>query len=316
MPEGDTIRRAADVLRGSLLGETIVDARGRAGVARMERLVGSRVVEVRSLGKHLLIAFDVGLTLHTHLGMHGAWHRYRDGERWRRRRDAAVAILRTSRAAAVCFDAAIIELIETRAVPIHPGLSALGPDLLAPDLDPAAVVSRLLSPVRATRPVAEVLLDQTAVAGIGNVHRCEVLFLARVDPFRSMGTLRPDDIEDLLRRAATLLRANVGGGRRATVPRPGERGAAAVQDLAAGGLVPWSGTGLGHDGLGAAAHWHGLWVYRRTGRPCRRCGTAIRSVAMGEPLRRLYWCPTCQAPDIDAGAERARGPAGGVPGGR
>jgi endonuclease-8 len=316
MPEGDTIRRTADVLRGSLLGETIVDARGRAGVARMERLVGSRVVEVRSLGKHLLIGFDVGLTLHTHLGMHGAWHRYRDGERWRRRRDAAVAILRTSRVVAVCFDAAVIELIETRALPIHPALSALGPDLLAPDLDPATAVSRLLSPVRAARPVAEVLLDQTAVAGVGNVLRCEVLFLARVDPFRTVDTLRPEVIEDLLRRSVTLLRANVGGGARATVPRPGERGPAAVQDLAAGGLVPWSGAELGHGDLGAATRWQGLWVYRRTGRPCLRCGTSIRSVAMGEPPRRLYWCPTCQAPDLDVAIERPEGTAGGVPGGR
>jgi endonuclease-8 len=301
MPEGDTIRRTADVLRRSLLGETIVDARGQAGAVRIERLVGGRVIEVRSLGKHLLIGFDSGLTLHTHLGMHGAWHRYLDGERWRRRRDAAVAVLRTRGSTVVCFDAPVVELVETRALPIHPALASLGPDLLAREFDPAVAARRLLGPRHAARPVAEVLLDQSAVAGIGNVYRSELLFLTRVDPFRLVGSLGVAVVEGILRLAVALLGANIGGGARATVPRAGERGPDTLAGPVDGEILTPIHAGSGHPRR------DGLWVYRRAGRPCRRCGTTIRSLALGSPPRRLYWCSTCQPRSVDPVANPHQG---------
>ena len=82
MPEGDTLFRTADVLRRVLLGEEILSAQARPGGARLDLVVGSRVDVVRARGKHLLIGFDVGLTLHTHLGMKGSWHRYGSDEPW------------------------------------------------------------------------------------------------------------------------------------------------------------------------------------------------------------------------------------------
>lgn len=263
MPEGDTLFRTATVLREVLLGRTVSAARGRAGGPQMARVVGSRVHRVDSVGKHLLIGFDDGLSLHTHLGMNGSWHRYRPGERWRRSPARAVCVIETPGAVAVCFDAPVAELLDTRALAIHPALSRLGPDLIeaAPDVD--AALARLAEPDRRSTTIAEALLDQRAMAGLGNVYRSEVLFLERVDPFRAVGELAPSTLERLVATGARLLRANTGGPRRTT-------------------------TGRDRDG-------ERLWVYRRTGRPCRRCGTPVRSTVVGALPRRLWWCPTCQA---------------------
>jgi endonuclease-8 len=260
MPEGDTIFRIAATMRRTLGDDPIVHARGRPGGAQLERLVGCRVLRVTPQGKHLLIDFEGGLTLHTHLGMLGSWHRYRPGERWRRPADEAVAVLETGRAVAVCFAAPTVELMETRAVRLHPGLAELGPDLLDPTTDLELVARRLAGDGRS---VAEALLDQRLVAGVGNVYRNEALAACRLDPFEPAAEVGVERLTALLATTASILRSNVGQPVRSTVPgaRAGER-----------------------------------WVYRRAGRPCRRCGTLIRSASVGRPPRTLYWCPRCQAP--------------------
>jgi endonuclease VIII len=274
MPEGDTLARTAAVLRAVLVGALVTRAAGRTGGAAVGRLEGSRVVAVQSRGKHLLIDVDTGLTLHSHLGMTGSWHRYAPGEPWRRAASRAVVVIETERAVAACFDAPLVEVLETRALRWHPVLAALGPDLLADPPDIATAVSRLREPGRAARPIAEVLLDQSAVAGIGNVYRSEVLFIEGIDPFAATGSLDPVVLERLLRTAAQLLRSNLGGGARRT------RG----QDARAGRALPGLATAGGR-----------LWVYRRAGRPCLRCGTLIRSALLGTRPRRSWWCPACQA---------------------
>lgn len=258
MSEGDTLYHIADVMRRTLADDEIVAARGRPGGARLERVMGAHVRAVRTRGKHLLIDFDDGLTLHTHLQMNGSWHRYRPGEPWRAPASDAVAVLETSRAVAVCFGAPTVELIETRAVALHPVLSALGPDLLDPEPDLDTATRRLLA---ADVSVAEALLDQRVVAGIGNVYRSEVLAQGRASPFTPASEMSHAQVRRILVVAATMLRANLESGVRATVPhaRRGER-----------------------------------WVYGLAGRPCRRCGTRIESKDIGRPPRRLYWCPSCQ----------------------
>ena len=195
MPEGDTIYRTADVMRRTLGMDEIVAARGRPGGAQLQRVVGSRVAAIRTRGKHLLIDFDDGLTLHTHLQMHGSWHRYRPGERWRAPADDAVAVLETVRAVAVCFEAPTVELVETTALPLHPVLAKLGPDLLDPEPDLAEAVRRLRG---SQATVAEALLDQRLVAGIGNVYRSEVLFIERQDPFAAADAVSPSAVIGLL----------------------------------------------------------------------------------------------------------------------
>jgi endonuclease-8 len=262
MPEGDTLFRTATVLREVLLGRQVSAARGRPGGAQLERVVGTRIDRVDSVGKHLLIGFDDGLSLHTHLGMNGSWHRYRPGERWRRSPARAVCVVETPTAVAVCFDAPVAELIETRALVLHPALARLGPDIIEPEPDIDAALARLVDPSRALTTIGEALLDQRALAGLGNVYRSEVLFIERVDPFLTVGALEREVLARLVRTGARLLRANRQGPRRTT-------------------------TGRDRDG-------ERLWVYRRTGRPWRRCGTAVRCTVLGELPRRLWWCPGCQ----------------------
>lgn len=276
MPEGDTLFRTATVLREVLLGRRVSAARARAGGPRLERVVGSTIESVGSVGKHLVIGFDDGLSLHTHLGMNGSWHRYRPGEPWRRSPARATCALETPTSVAVCFDAPVVELLETRALGIHPTLARLGPDLTGPEPDTDAAVTRLRDRSRATTTIAESLLDQQALAGLGNVYRSEVLHLERVDPFLVTGEVAPGVLERLVATGAGLLRANREGPRRTT-------------------------TGRDRDG-------ERLWVYRRTGRPCRRCGTPIRSGMVGDPPRRVWWCPSCQP--VGAGGAVAAGASG------
>ena len=134
---------------------------------------------VEAQGKNLLIRFDNGLEVRTHLRMHGSWHRYRPGERWRRPPARARLVIEVPGSVAVCFDAPTVELFEQRTEALHPALSRLGPDLLKDPFDVAEALRRLRDPSRADRSIAEALLDQRALAGIGNEVKNEVLWQAR-----------------------------------------------------------------------------------------------------------------------------------------
>ena len=137
MPEGDTLYRTAAGLRPHLVGRAVTAARanGPGAVPQTQRLVGRRIDAVESVGKNLIIRFDGGLELRTHLRMNGSWHRYRPGEPWRRPAARARLVLEVPGAVAVCFDAPVVELFEARAAALHPSLSRLGPDLLDPAFD-------------------------------------------------------------------------------------------------------------------------------------------------------------------------------------
>jgi len=261
VPEGDTLARTADVLGKLLVGRQVTGARGRPGGAQLERVIGQRVEAVESRGKHLLISFSGGLTLHTHLGLHGSWHRYRDGERWRRRTARAVAVLEVHGAVCVCFDAPTVELMDSRAVALHPALARLGPDVARRDFDARVVLDRLRDPARLQQPLGEALLDQGALAGLGNVYRSELCFIERLSPFVPLAKVADEQLLSLLERAARLVAASTRTGRRVTTQRPN------------------GGT---------------LYVYGRAGRPCRRCATLIESRVSGERPRRVFWCPRCQ----------------------
>jgi len=265
MPEGDTIHRSAAVLRRSLVGWTVTAARAqpRPGLSRVPRLgtlVGSSVTAVKARGKHLLIGFSDGRWLRTHMRMRGSWHRYAPGEPWRLPASRASCLLETDAAVAVCFDAPEVELLTDAEVGRHPALSALGPDLLSPAFDANEAVRRLRD--RSNVPLGEALLDQRAVAGIGNVYKSEICFIERADPWAPVSRLSDDALVSLVGTARRLLRSGAGGGRRVT-------------------------TGVARRGAS-------LWVYRRAGRPCRRCGTLIAARRQGTLARVTYWCPRCQ----------------------
>ncbi len=273
MPEGDTLFRTATVLREVLAGKEVTAGRGRPDGVALGRVVGSRVKRVESVGKHLLIGFSNGLSLHTHLRMNGSWHRYRSGERWRRGPARAVAVIEVADAVAVCFDAPTVELLDSRALALHPALAALGPDLLAPEPDVAEAIRRLSSTSRQEMPLGEALLDQTAMAGLGNVYRSEVCFIERVDPFLAVRYVDPAALRRVVTTGQRLIRANRDGPTRTTT-------------LDATGAPPGASR--------IRRRGDRLYVYGRTGRPCRRCGTPIRSRVTGALPRRTYWCPSCQ----------------------
>jgi endonuclease-8 len=268
MPEGDTLFRTATVLRRVLVGGVLTSALARPGpmVARvpdLSGLVGLAVTSVEARGKHLLITVGEGRhrrILRTHLRMTGSWHWYRVGERWRQPESRATVVLRTASVVAACFACPTVELLTSTGLERSPALRHLGPDLLAPSPDLATAVANLRGhPLRA---VGEALLDQSLVAGIGNVVRNEALFMERLSPFAPVGSLDGGTLERLLKRARHILATNVGGGGRVTT---------------------------GDRRRGAA-----LWVYGRPGRPCRRCGTTIRFARQGPIARHTYWCPSCQ----------------------
>jgi endonuclease VIII len=268
VPEGDTIFRTAAALRPLLVGREVLKATARTPGPAVERLVGSHVTGVEPIGKHMVIRFDNGLALHTHLRMGGSWHRYAPGERWRLPAWQARVVLEVPEHVVVCFNAPIAELMRDRALPLHPALQRLGPDLLSEAFDATEAVSRLRTLPDAE--IAEALLNQTALAGIGNVYKSEVLFLEGVHPWTLVSALDEAVLQRLVTVARELLQANT-------------RGRSPHRITTRGGPAS-------------------LWVYGRTTRPCLRCATPIESRRQGQLNRLTYWCPTCQparaAPDI------------------
>jgi endonuclease-8 len=265
MPEGDTIYRAAAMLRIALEGKRVVklevrrDPRGRRPPEP-----GVVVTEVVAQGKHLLVRFDDGHVLHTHMQMTGAWQLYAKGERWRRPAHTARVVLEVEGGTtAVCFAAPLVELRKevpgTRSEVTHAAnaVAALGPDLCAPEPDFDAVLVRLAQLDPATE-LADALLNQRVAAGIGNVYKSEVCWAERVSPFTPIGTLDDPTRRRLFETAHRQLRANLSSPRRVT-----------------------------YQG--------GLAVYGRAGRPCPRCRARVQRRGGGNAAERVtYWCPTCQ----------------------
>jgi len=290
MPEGDTLFRTAAGLRPHLVGRVVTAARARVPGPRVERVVGATVTAVDAVGKNLLIRFGNGLELRTHLRMHGTWHRYRPGEPWRRPAGRAVLVLEVPGAVAVCFDAPVVELLERRAEHLHAPLAMLGPDATADGFNRAEALRRLREPDRAALTIAEALLDQGALAGVGNVYKSDVLFIERVDPFAHVADVDDATLGRLVDRARALLLANRERVARVTTGSPGKGPPAAA------------GPGRSPPRAGR------LWVYGRAGRPCRRCGTLVRARRHGELPRTTYWCPRCQAPGAAPTTAPAAGP--------
>ncbi|HEY8924118.1 MAG TPA: DNA-formamidopyrimidine glycosylase family protein [Polyangia bacterium] len=266
MPEGDTIHKHAAELRARLVGQkaTAVFARG----LEYRRLAGAVVASAEAHGKHLFI--EVGeARLHVHLGMYGRMSIQdpRMVTAWKAAR-ASLAVV-GEHAAALWWRAPTVEVLRASFAHAHPALHALGPDLLSDGFDPGAVAARARARP-ATTPLGELLLDQRVAAGIGNVYKSEVLFLERLDPFAPISSVDDGTVTRLYEHARELMRRNLGPWRRTT-----------TADLTRGGFGP----------RGSAR----VHVYRRAGHPCRVCGAAILAASQGQPPRKTYYCPRCQA---------------------
>jgi endonuclease-8 len=260
MPEGDTIFKLAAYLEPRLLGQRVerleLTSRPVPGYS------GRRVVAVHAHGKHLFIGFDNQRLLRSHLGMWGSWHSYAHGETWRRPAQRASIRLDTAERVFVCFNAQQVEWMREDGVRRRELARHLGPDLLAPAPAFDDIVARANRFTTADAPIADVLLDQRIATGIGNVYKSETLFLAGLHPALPFGQVDDTLLGRLYRRAAGLLRANIGRGPRVTRRADDEAG---IQ-----------------------------WVYGRTGQPCLRCDTPIASQRLGVKQRSTFWCPTCQ----------------------
>ncbi|MCC2670389.1 MAG: Fpg/Nei family glycosylase [Armatimonadetes bacterium] len=296
MPEGDTLYRTAATLRKALLGRVVTRFESSVlavkAVEDRHPLAGRTITAVEPRGKHLLITFAAPdpaelppsatsephtpdpphtehrtpntqhptLVLHTHLRMTGSWHIYRPGEPWQKPERYAKVVIHTEAFVAPCFSAPVVELLTEWQAQRHQGMQELGPDAITPEFDPEEARRRILRQPEV--PIAVALLNQRLMAGVGNIFKSEVLFVRRVSPFARVGELTEETIAGLVEESHRLLCANRSGGERRTVFGLSERDR--------------------------------LWVYGRSGDPCRVCGEPIRMRRQGIDARSTYYCPHCQ----------------------
>ena len=273
MPEGDTIFRAARTLNRALAGKTVV--RFESALPALTRvdddapITGRTIERITAKGKHLLMALSGGLVLRTHMRMNGSWHIYRPGEKWQRARRDMRVLVATEDFEAVGFNVPVAEFVRAADLPRHDDLRRLGPDLLSEEFDSGEAVARLRA--RGSMPIADALLNQKVMAGIGNVYKSEVLFACGVNPFVAVSRLTDAQIACLVSTARKFLRANVTDRLASMTTYTGFRRTTRRTDPA-----------------------ERLWVYGRARLPCRRCGTPIRIRKQGLDARLTYWCPRCQ----------------------
>jgi endonuclease VIII len=315
MPEGDTIYRAARALQRAIGGKVVTGFdTGLAKLARVNDdspLVGRVVEKVESRGKWLLIYFSGDLILVTHMLMSGSWHLYRVGERWRLPRSVMRVVIRVGAESssavqsgtegersfasandtppfamkpvghpreggweAVAFNVPIAEFYTARSLERSSQVPKLGPDILSDEFTVEGGVAQLAEYGR-ENPDAEigvVLLNQRVMAGLGNVYKSEVAFAAGVNPFRAMRTITEREMERMVDFALRYMKANVVDGK-------------------GDGIVTYSRNRRTTHAMDREER---LWVYRRQGRECRRCGAVVMMRKQGVQARSTYWCPECQ----------------------
>jgi endonuclease-8 len=262
MPEGDTVWNTARVLDRALAGEILAGSDFRVPRLAVTDLTGWTVAESASRGKHLLLRLardgEVPRTLHSHLRMDGSWKTYAPGERWTGGPAHLIrVVLRTARSVAVGYhlhEVALLPTAEEETLLAH-----LGPDLLGPGWDPAEAVRRIAAKPDAS--IAEALLDQRNLAGVGNLYKAETLFLRGLWPWTPVA--RVEDLPGTVELAQRLVASNRGR---------------------------WTQTTTGSLRRGETTY-----VYGRRALPCRRCGSPIRKAQQDE--RVTYWCPRCQPND-------------------
>src|SRR5205085_5216155 len=225
-------------------------------------LRGRTIDRVYASGKNLIIDFSGGLHLRTHMRMHGSWHLYRPGERWKRASADMRIVIETAPWIAVGFSVPVAELLDDEALARNADLNEIGPDLLGESFDEAEAFRRIRG--RADEEIADVLLNQRVAAGIGNEFKNEILFLAGINPFTLVRNLSDEQITSTLGIARKIMRANI-------AKRSSRR------------MTTWS---LDPN--------KAQYVMSRGGQPCRKCATPIEYRKQGPNARGTYWCPTCQ----------------------
>ena len=264
MPEGHTIHRHARLQRAALAGSRVrawsPQGRFAEGAALLN---GQTLTDIEAVGKHLLYRWESGDTLHVHLGLFGKYKTYHGDPP--PPSEATRLAMANGRSVVYLAGPTICEIIDPEDEDRL--RTRLGPDPLGRGRSGPRFVANL---ARRQIPIGAALLDQSVVAGVGNVYRAEVLFKEGIDPHTPAQLLTPAEARALWSRITTELGRGELEGRIVTVA-PADVGVRRRSDIPRG---------------------ERLYVYKRDGLPCRRCGTAIRSAEMANRL--IWWCPSCQ----------------------
>ncbi len=275
MPEGDTIFRTARTLSRAFAGKPVTGFRSTYPLLTRFNddtpLAGQTVDRVEARGKWLLISFSGGGILASHLLMNGRWHIYRHGERWQLPHFHMRIVIENDAYQAVGFRVPVAEMHTARSLARNTRIPRVESDLLNAQFDSEAALQRLMA--CPSEAIADVLLDQAVLAGVGNVFKSEICFVNGLHPFRKAGTLTRDEAAAAIACAQRLLNANVmvDSGDTIVTYRSQQRRTTHESDPGAS-----------------------LWVYGRAGEPCRRCAEPIRRRIQGADARVTFWCPQCQ----------------------
>jgi endonuclease-8 len=260
MPEGDTLHHAAARVGAVLTGhvpDAVETPHPRFRRDRWpERLAGRRVESVEAVGKHLLLRFEGGIVIHSHLRMTGSWRVLHAGQRWPRSTRSAWLVIRRSEHEVVQFNGPVLELMTAARLRGDPRLTSLGPDLVATaPFDEHRFIRRLREDDQ-TRGLGDALLDQHIVAGIGNFWKSEGCWRAGIDPWRRLADVGDDEALGVVRTLRPLMQESAGHGRQHAFRA----------------------------------------IYDKAGLPCPRCGAPalIRARGQGDDNRTTFWCPACQ----------------------
>jgi endonuclease-8 len=262
MPEGNEIHRFAEQHAAAFAGKRVRVDSPNGGFADAEVLNGRKLLRVDAVGKHLGYNFGRDLILHIHLGMYGDFHQGRmpfppvkGALRLRIYTKTDWIELRGG------TDTSIFTQAKWESL-----LKRLGPDPLIPGSDPKPAFEKI---AKRNTSIGALLMDQSVIAGIGNIYRAELLYRAKIHPLRPGKDVDPGMLKSIWRDAVKLLGEGVKNTRYVTTlakDRPHKRGPVHEDE----------------------EH----YVYRRHGKPCFVCGTKIERADLAG--RTVYWCPNCQ----------------------
>lgn len=275
MPEGDTIFRTARNLGRALEGKPVTSFRSTfPWLMRFNDdtpLAGQTIAKVEARGKWLLLHFSGSGILASHLLMNGRWHIYRRGERWQLAHVHMRILIENEQYQAVGFRVPVARMHTQQTLDRDLRVAVPENDLLRAEFDAGMALERLMT--RGDEAIADALLDQSVLAGVGNVFKSEICFVNGLNPFRSVASLTRDEAAAAIACAQKLLRANV---------------------LVDSGDTIVTFRGQQRRTTHASDPSESLWAYGRAGEPCRRCGETIRRRIQGADARVTFWCPRCQ----------------------
>ena len=275
MPEGDTIFRTARSMGRALTGKPVTVFRSTYPLLTRSNddtpIAGQFVERVEARGKWLLIHFSGGGTLITHMLMSGSWHIYRHGERWQQPRTNMRIVIENSDFVTVGFRVPVAEMHTAQSLMRDRRIPNPAMDVLSPEFNAEEAIRRVA--VHGNEEIADVLLHQEVLAGVGNVFKSEICFVTGLNPFCRVSALTQEQVRAAIAAAQKLVGANVLVDSGDTIVTYGGRQRRTT-----------------HESDPSAS----LWVYGRNGEPCRKCGERVRRRIQGPDARVTFWCQRCQ----------------------